>query len=282
MIENVAIGLAVQPVNQLVKMTIDIVTIFPAFFEGMLSHGILRRAQESGLLKVEVHDLRQFTTDRHRTVDDRPFGGDEGMVLKPEPLFAAVEHIRTRNKEQDREPGRVILLSAQGRLFRQSLAVEFAKEASITLLCGRYEGVDERVAESLATDEISIGDFVLSGGELAAAIVADSVVRLLPGALGNAASAVRESFSESHENGTPGVLDWPHYTRPANFRNMAVPEALLSGDHKRVAEWRQRKALEKTWLNRPDLLTGAALSSQQRQWLSELKKEAELKEEKES
>ncbi len=249
-------------------MTIDIVTIFPRFFEGPLEHGILRRAQEGGLLKIEVHDLRQFTSDRHRSVDDRPFGGDEGMVLKPEPLFQAAEHIRA----QGRPRGRVILLSAQGKMFRQSVAAELARETSLMLLCGRYEGVDERVAQGLADDEISIGDFVLSGGELAAAVIVDAVARLLPGALGNAASAVRESFTVPEGNGA-GLLDWPHYTRPAKFRDMAVPEVLLSGDHRRINEWRQRKALEKTWINRPDLLAGAVLSAQQRQWLAEFQEE---------
>ena len=251
-------------------MKIDIVTIFPGFFTGFLENGILRRSQETDLLKIQVHDLRQFTSDRHRTVDDRPFGGEEGMVLKPEPLFQAAEHIG----EQGR-PGRTILLSAQGRLFRQSLAAELALESSLMLLCGRYEGVDERVAENLADDEISIGDFVLSGGELAAAVVVDTVARLLPGALGNAQSAVRESFSGIGTTGGSGLLDWPHYTRPARFREMDVPEVLLSGDHRRVDEWRRRKALEKTWINRPDLLAGAALSAEQQRWLAEFKKEEE-------
>jgi tRNA (guanine37-N1)-methyltransferase len=255
------------------ELKIDIVTIFPGFFSGFLEHGILRRSQEAGLLKIQVHDLRQFTSDRHRTVDDRPFGGEEGMVLKPEPLFQAAEHIRG----QDRPPGRAILLSAQGKLFRQSLAAELARESSLMLLCGRYEGVDERVAENLADDEISIGDFVLSGGELAAAVVVDTVARLLPGALGNAASAVRESFSGIGGPGGSGLLDWPHYTRPARFREMDVPEVLLSGDHRRVDEWRRRKALEKTWINRPDLLAGAALSAEQQRWLAEFKFKEEEK-----
>lgn len=252
-------------------LQIDIVSIFPPFFTGPLGHGILRRAQEAGLLKIEVHDLRQFTSDRHRTVDDRPFGGEEGMVLKPEPLFLAAEHIR----EQGGPRGRVILLSAQGKLFRQPLAAELAREKSLMLLCGRYEGVDERVAESLADDEISIGDFVLSGGELAAAVVVEAVARLLPGALGNAASAVRESFTAPDGDSGHGLLDWPHYTRPAKFREMPVPEVLLSGDHRRIDEWRHRKALEKTWANRPDLLAGAALNEKQQQWLAELKEEKE-------
>ena len=246
-------------------LTINIVTIFPRFFTGPLEHGILRRAQESGRLQVVVHDLRQFTSDRHRTVDDRPFGGEEGMVLKPEPLFLAAEQVL----EKDQPRGRVVLLSAQGKLFHQSLAAELARERSLLLLCGRYEGVDERVAEQLADDEISIGDFVLSGGELAAAVIVDAVARLLPGALGNEASAVRESFTASGGEGCRGFLDWPHYTRPATFRDMTVPEVLLSGDHRRIQLWRQKKALEKTWINRPDLLAGAVLDTQQRQWLAE-------------
>ena len=250
-------------------LTIDIVTIFPRFFFGPFEHGILRRAQEFGLLKIEVHDLRQFTSDRHRTVDDRPFGGEEGMVLKPEPLFQAVEHIW----DQGRPRGRVILLSAQGKLFRQSLAAEWAREKSLLLLCGRYEGVDERVAEHLADEEISIGDFVLSGGELAAAVVVESVARLLPGALGNAASAVRESFTTTDGDRQTGLLDWPHYTRPARFREMDVPEVLLSGDHRRIDEWRHQMALQKTWLQRPDLLARAPLSPEQRKWLTELEEE---------
>jgi tRNA (guanine37-N1)-methyltransferase len=247
-------------------MILDIVTIFPGFFAGPFQYGILRRAQEAGLLQIEIHDLRQFTQDRHRTVDDRPFGGEEGMVLKPEPIFEAVEHIRG----QGRPRCRAILLSAQGRLFRQPLAAELAREEALLLLCGRYEGVDERVAEGLADDEISIGDFVLSGGELAAAVVADAVARLLPGALGKAASAVRESFSAPAGPERVGLLDCPQYTRPATFRTMAVPEALLSGDHKRIAQWRRRKALEKTWRNRPDLLAGAILDAEQQEWLAEL------------
>ena len=247
-------------------MTLGIVTIFPEFFAGPFQHGILRRSQETGLLKIEVHDLRRFTTDRHRTVDDRPFGGEEGMVLKPEPIFEAVERLR----EQGRPRARVILLSAQGRLFRQPLAAELAREESLLLLCGRYEGVDERVAEHLADEEISIGDYVLSGGELAAAVVADAVARLLPGALGNVASAVRESFSGPPGEERVGLLDCPHYTRPATFRDMAVPDVLLSGDHRRIARWRRRKALEKTWRNRPDLLSRVILDDEQQQWLAEL------------
>lgn len=250
-------------------MTIDIVTIFPEFFAGPLDYGILRRAQQAGLLQITVHDLRQFTDDRHRTVDDRPFGGEEGMVLKPEPMFRAVEQIRG----PDRPPSKVILLSAQGRLFRQPLAVELAREPGLVLLCGRYEGVDERVAEYLADEEISIGDFVLSGGEIAAAVVTEAVVRLLPGALGKALSAVRESFTPPAGQPGIGLLDYPHYTRPAQFRGLAVPETLLSGDHKRVQQWRRRKALEKTRRHRPELLAEVPLDEEQRRWLMELEKE---------
>lgn len=251
-------------------MTIDLVTIFPGFFAGPFQYGILRRAQEAGLLRIEIHDLRQFATDRHRTVDDRPFGGEEGMVLKPEPLFRAVEQIR----EQRGAKGRTVLLSAQGKLLRQPLAAELAREESLLLLCGRYEGVDERVAEHLATEEISIGDFVLSGGEVAAAVLADAVARLLPGALGNAASVVRESFAAPPGQPGVGLLDCPHYTRPARFRDLAVPEILLSGDHQRIAQWRRRKALEKTWKNRPELLTEAVLDGEQQQWWAEIKGES--------
>jgi tRNA (guanine37-N1)-methyltransferase len=250
-------------------MTLDIVTIFPGFFDGPFQSGILRRSRESGLLQTEIHDLRQFTHDRHRTVDDRPFGGEEGMVLKPEPLFEAVEHIRSLGRSHPR----VILLSAQGRLFRQPVAARLAQEKALVLLCGRYEGVDQRVAERLADEEISVGDYVLSGGELAAAVVADAVARLLPGALGNAASAVRESFSSPPGEDRVGLLDCAQYTRPAAFRDMAVPDVLLSGDHQRIAQWRKRNALETTWRNRPDLLENAHLDEEQQRWLEELRRQ---------
>jgi len=255
-------------------MVIDILTIFPEFFTGPFEHGIVRRARESGLLQIAVHDLRRFTSDRHRTVDDRPFGGKEGMVLKPEPFFLAAESLW----EAGRPRGKVILLSAQGHLFRQPKAVELAQEDNLLLLCGRYEGVDERVARHLADEEVSIGDFVLSGGELAAAVLAESVARLLPGALGNAASAVRESFFAPGRPGYVGLLDCPHYTRPARFRDMEVPETLLSGDHKRIEQWRRRQALEKTRINRPDLLAEALLDTEQQRWLEELEQGKELQE----
>ena len=264
-------------------MKFDIVTIFPEFFAGPLHYGIVRRARESGLINIHVHDLRQFTHDRHKTVDDRPFGGGEGMVLKPEPLFAAVETILSESAKEERDglPTQsdntaVVLLSASGKTFVQETAQRFASLERMILLCGRYEGVDERVAEHLATDEISIGDFVLSGGELAAALVIDAVTRLLPGALGNEASSLHESFSpgrifappdERAETPTdekqltantwrvPALLDCPHYTRPAEFRGWRVPEVLLSGNHEEIRRWRELIALEKTRRNRPDLLS---------------------------
>lgn len=230
-------------------LQIDIITIFPDFFREVVDHGIIRRARAAGLVQVKAHDLRQWTSDKHHVVDDRPFGGGDGMVLKPEPIFAAVEALAGFSRREDfpRET-RVILLSPQGRVFTQSEAQDLATTCSqMVLLCGRYEGVDERVADALVTDEISIGDYVLSGGEPAAMVVMDSVVRLLPGALGSETSAVFESFSE-------GILDYPHYTRPPEFRGMKVPDVLLSGNHGEIERWRKDAALSKTRLNRPDLL----------------------------
>ena len=283
-------------------MQFDIVTIFPAFFAGPLDYGIVRRAREARLANVRVQDLRAFAHDRHRTVDDRPFGGGEGMVLKPEPLFEAVESLlgdggqsagrAEGNSEvvearhaapledgatsQEASPiarpgAAIVLLSASGKLFRQDTARRFAQLDRIILLCGRYEGVDERVAEHLATDELSIGDFVLSGGELGAALIVDAVTRLLPGALGNEDSAINESFSAleaagsearfstSHQSpaASHSLLDCPHYTRPAEFRGWNVPEVLLGGNHEEIRRWRLQKALEKTRRNRPDLLGNA-------------------------
>ena len=227
----------------------DIITIFPEFFREAIDCGIVRRARNAGLVDIKAHDLRQWTTDKHHVVDDRPFGGGDGMILKPEPIFSAVEALTgTARKEEFTTEIRVVLLSAQGRTFSQSLARDLAKSASrIVLICGRYEGVDERVSEALATDEISIGDYVLSGGEPAAMVVLDAVVRLLPGALGSETSAVFESFSE-------GLLDHPQYTRPPEFRGMKVPEVLLSGNHAEIERWRKEAALTKTRRNRPDLL----------------------------
>jgi tRNA (guanine37-N1)-methyltransferase len=249
----------------------DLITIFPEFFAGPLDYGIVRRAREAGLVQVHVQDLREFTKDRHKTVDDRPFGGGEGMVLKPEPLFDAVEKLLDHgvgdaSQRMAPEPGTAIaLLSAAGKLFAQETARRYAKLRRIILICGRYEGVDERVAEHLATEELCVGDYVLSGGELPAAIVVDAVTRLLPGALGNEASTENESFRELSPEGvtysvdrrlTSGarlLLDYPHYTRPSDFRGWKVPEVLIGGNHAEVAKWRSLQAEEKTRRNRPDL-----------------------------
>jgi tRNA (guanine37-N1)-methyltransferase len=293
-------------------MQFDIITIFPDFFAGPLDYGIVRRAREAHLMQVRVHDLRAYAHDRHRTVDDRPFGGGEGMVLKPEPLFEAVESLLGEQREHAKgirghgeasadsrmigaqhavspqdaaTPGSfeesdasqaifarrntaVVLLSASGKLFHQKTARRFAQLDRLILICGRYEGVDERVAQHLATDELSIGDYVLSGGELGAALVLDAVTRLLPGALGNEDSSVNESFSDptfcASEAPTSAVpesrgpsrlrLDFPHYTRPAEFRGWPVPQILLGGNHEEIRRWRREQALEKTRRNRPDLL----------------------------
>ena len=226
----------------------DVVTIFPDFFRGAFDYGIIRRALAAGLMDVKVHDLRGWTHDKHKQVDDRPFGGGDGMVLKPEPIFAAVEELTGASERKGYAAGtRVVLLSPQGRVFKQAVANDLAKGAHVVLICGRYEGVDERVAESLVTDEISIGDYVLSGGEPAAVVVVDAVVRLIPGALGSETSAINESFSE-------GLLDYPHYTRPPEFRGRRVPDVLLNGNHAEIARWRAEQALKKTERNRPDLL----------------------------
>src|SRR5687768_8915519 len=226
----------------------DIITIFPEFFREAIDCGIVRRARNAGLVDIKAHDLRQWTTDKHHVVDDRPFGGGDGMVLKPEPIFAGVEALTGVGRKEDFTPEtRVVLLSAQGRVFSQSLAHDLSNASQIVLICGRYEGVDERVADALATDEISIGDYVLSGGEPAAMVVIDAVVRLLPGALGSETSAVFESFSE-------GLLDHPQYTRPPEFRGMKVPDVLLSGNHAEIERWRKDAAVAKTQRNRHDLL----------------------------
>jgi len=268
-------------------MRFDLITIFPEFFAGPFDHGILRRAREARLVEVNVQDLRVFTKDRHRTVDDRPFGGGEGMVLKPEPLFEAVESLLGQSvgdvrQQTARDPRTaIVLMSAAGRVFTQETARRYAQLERIIFICGRYEGVDERVAEHLATEEISIGNFVLSGGELPAMLVIDAVARLIPGALGNEASSQNESFSESLTCGAGGtgaaplqaktadppgrmklespitnhvLLDFPHYTRPAEYRGWGVPEVLIGGNHAEVAKWRRAAALEKTKRNRPDLI----------------------------
>lgn len=230
-------------------MRIDIVTIFPEMLRGFFEYGILKSAQDQGLIQIKLHNLRDFTTDRHKTVDDRPYGGGPGMVLKPEPFFCAVDSIKEELalEEKAKTKIRVILLSAQGKLFGEKLALELAQENFLILLCGRYEGVDERVLE-IATDELSIGDFVLSGGEIAAAAVVEAVCRLIPGVVGDYESIKQDSFYEKD------LLGPPQYTRPPEFRGLKVPEVLLSGDHKKIEEFRKEKALEKTSKNRPDLL----------------------------
>jgi len=258
----------------------DILTIFPDFFHGPLEHGIIRRAREAGLVTIQIHDLRAFAKDRHRTVDDRPFGGGEGMVLKPDPIFECVEGMGLSPREARQGAGAhecVVLLSAQGELFRQDTAGCLAQLERIVLICGRYEGVDERVSEHLADRELSVGDYVLSGGELAAAIVLDAVTRLQPGALGNEASAQQESFTAASAGernratcASGGLLDYPHYTRPAKFRGMAVPEVLVSGNHDEIRRWRRREALKKTLHNRPDLLETVALSAEDKDFIAGL------------
>ena len=233
-------------------MRVDVLTIFPEFFTQVFDFGIIRRAKLAGIVEINVVDIREFATDKHKMVDDRPFGGGDGMVLKPEPIFAAIESlVGTTDRDSYPTKTRVVLLTPQGKPLKQTIAKELADEVEhLVLICGRYEGVDERVNDTLVTDEISIGDYVLSGGEPAAVVVVDGIVRLLPNALGSDTSAENDSFSD-------GLLDYPHYTRPADFRGMKVPEVLLNGNHAEIEKWRREKALEKTKLNRKDLLEGA-------------------------
>ena len=270
------------------KCQIDILTIFPDFFRGPLDYGIVRRARETGLVEISIHDLRAFTKDKHRTVDDRPFGGGEGMVLKPEPIFECLESFSDLASREARL-GRgakqsVVLLSAQGRRLDQTLAAQLATLDRIVLICGRYEGVDERISEHLADREVSIGDYVLSGGELGAAVIMDTVTRLIPGAVGNQNSTRQESFTESvpvspdlpaggpsATCGSGGLLDYPHYTRPADFRGMAVPEVLVNGNHDQIRTWRRKTALAKTLRNRPDLLERVALTEEDKELLAQIK-----------
>jgi tRNA (guanine37-N1)-methyltransferase len=303
-------------------MRFDILTIFPNFFSGPLDHGILSRAIATGAVQVAIHDLRDFTHDRHRTVDDRPFGGGEGMVLKPQPIFDCVESLGavdsaesstlSINKDinlidsgeidsnrsiigiapkphRDTSRQSVILLSAQGKPFTQATANRLATLERVVLICGRYEGVDERVSDLLADEELSIGDYVLSGGELAAAVVLDATVRLLPGVLGHADSNRYESFGAPDEecndptgvrtpdgvprstHGSGGILDYPHYTRPADFRGTPIPEVLAAGDHASIRRWRRQAALAKTLRNRPDLLARAPLTDEDRDFLHQLR-----------
>ncbi|HZC43158.1 MAG TPA: tRNA (guanosine(37)-N1)-methyltransferase TrmD [Acidobacteriaceae bacterium] len=274
----------------------DIITVFPQFFESPFGFGILARAIAEDRVRVQVHNLRDFTTDRHKTVDDRPFGGGEGMVLKAEPLFRAVESLGIAGKSvRDSKRERVVLLSAQGKSFTQAVARELAQVERIVFLCGRYEGVDERVNEMLADTELSIGDYVISGGELAAAVIVDAVSRLLPGVLGNEDSARYESFAAesaaldpaapsegdvSSERPHPrstcdsgGLLDYPHYTRPPEFRGAEVPAVLCSGNHEDIRRWRRRQSLSKTLQNRPELLVDAALTDEDRTLLNEMRHE---------
>ena len=227
-------------------MRFDVVTIFPEFFRGPFDFGVIRRGREKGLIEVRVHDLRDFTSDRHRTVDDRPFGGGEGMVFKPEPIFKAVEAVRKS------EQAEVVVLSAAGRKFNQAEALRLSKAEQVILICGRYEGIDERVIEHLATAEVSIGDFILSGGEIAASVVVDAVTRYVPGVVGKEESILRDSFSDPAAE--TQLVEHPHYTRPADFRGWKVPEVLISGDHEAVRNWRYSAALQKTEKNRPDLM----------------------------
>ena len=296
-------------------MRFEIVTIFPEFFAGIFEHGIVRRALAEGLVAVGIHDLRKFTHDRHRTVDDRPFGGGEGMVLKPEPLAEALASLGIQPKSgsqlsqpdggrgfnprmqpigstkalaQERARTTVILLSAQGRPFSQALARELAALDRVALICGRYEGVDERINRLYCDMELSIGDYVLSGGELAAAVVVDAVMRLVPGVLGNDASGEFESFGVADaeidtdmegvprsQHGSGGLLDYPHYTRPAEFGGLRAPEVLLNGDHLQIRRWRREQQLRKTLANRPDLLEKAALSEEDRRLLEAIRQEGE-------
>jgi tRNA (guanine37-N1)-methyltransferase len=274
-------------------MTFDVITIFPGLFTGILETGLVKRAVEGGHAEVRIHDLRDFASGRHRTVDDRPFGGGPGMVFKPEPVFRAVESLRAGQPDA-RWPA--ILLSPQGRLLTQAVVEELACQPRLALICGRYEGVDERVAEHVATDELSIGDYVLSGGELAAAVVIESVSRLLAGVVGNEESVEQDSFATAAgaaaddrgrpdgerssrrrtaaNPGAPRLLDCPHYTRPADFGGLKVPEVLLSGDHEEIRRWRRQRALEKTWRRRPDLLEGLRLGEEDLETLEEIRRAA--------
>jgi tRNA (guanine37-N1)-methyltransferase len=279
----------------IVVMRFDVVTIFPGFFAGVFEHGIVRRAQAEGLVTIAAHDLRAFAHDRHRTVDDRPFGGGEGMILKPEPLAEAlgslgIESVQAEPKTANARPP-VILLSAQGQRFTQAIARELATLDRVVLLCGRYEGVDERISELYCDRELSIGDYVLSGGELAAAVVIDATMRLVPGVLGNQASGAFESFGAPDseidaeitagqqgvprsQHGAGGLLDYPHYTRPAEFNGRRVPEVLLNGDHQQIRRWRREQQIRKTLRNRPDLLERAELSAEERRLVETMREEA--------
>jgi tRNA (guanine37-N1)-methyltransferase len=251
-------------------MVVDVITIFPAMVEAALAEGVVARARTSGIVDVRVRDLRDFTTDRHRSVDDVPYGGGPGMVMKPEPLFRAVDAIEAERGK----PAAVVLMTPQGRRFTHETAARLSTVSPLIVICGRYEGIDERVTRALVTDELSIGDYVLTGGELPALVVIDAVVRLVPGVVGDADSVEGDSFVR-------GLLDHPHYTRPAEFRGLQVPETLLSGHHAEIEKGRARERVRRTWERRPDMLTGAALTAEEQRTLNELKlndlKLAELK-----
>ncbi len=277
-------------------MRFDILTIFPDFFTSIFGYGVVKRAQTNGLVDIATHDLRAYTQDRHRTVDDRPFGGGEGMVLKPEPIADALTALSVQPKGS-RARESIVLLSAQGAPFKQAVARELSQMDRLVLICGRYEGVDERVNELFCDRELSIGDYVLSGGELGAAVIIDSTMRLLPGVLGNEASSAYESFGHTDAvlapgavapgalapdalagrplprsvHGSGGLLDYPHYTRPMEFQGLTVPEVLAGGNHDLIRKWRRQRALEKTLRNRPDLLEGAVLSREDCDYLDTLR-----------
>jgi tRNA (guanine37-N1)-methyltransferase len=241
---------------------IDIITLFPKMFEVPFSFGIFKRAVDSGLVSIGVHDIRAYTHNRHHTADDYPYGGGAGMVLKPEPVFEAVEGVLSTTGDQDKKPS-IILMTPQGRTFTQSVATELAGYPHLVMICGHYEGVDERVREHLATDEISIGDYVLTGGELPAMVVLDAVVRLIPGVLGSEES----SLDDSH---TSGLLEYPQYTRPADYRGWKVPEVLLSGNHAEIAKWRREQIIRRTLERRPELLDRANLGLEDKQLIKRL------------
>lgn len=244
------------------QIRFDVLTLFPEMFSGFLSTSIIGRAREKGLITVEVIDFRQFSTDKHRTVDDTPYGGGGGMVLKPEPIFRAVEHLLA--DEPEKPP--ILLMSPQGERFTQRKAEELARYRRLVLICGHYEGYDERIRQYLATEELSIGDYVLTGGELPAMVMIDCISRLIPGVLGNESAAAEDSFST-------GLLEYPQYTRPADFRGWKVPEVLLSGNHRKIEEWRRRESLRRTWERRPDLLDDVELTEEDRAFLNRLKQE---------
>ncbi|MCL1630885.1 tRNA (guanosine(37)-N1)-methyltransferase TrmD [Sporolactobacillus sp. CPB3-1] len=245
-------------------MKIDILSLFPEMFDGVLKSSIMGKASEKGAVTFKVTNFRSFTTNKHNKVDDYPFGGGAGMVLMPQPLFDAVEAMRQTHRQKPR----IILTSPQGKPFQQHDAEDLAKESGLIFICGHYEGFDERIPQHLVTDEFSIGDFVMTGGELAAMAMIDSIVRLLPGVLGNETSAVTDSFST-------GLLEHPHYTRPADFRGLKVPDILLSGNHEKIAEWRHRESFRRTYNRRPDLLNGRILTDQESRWLTEFEHQKE-------